>query len=90
MAVIAVLFQIIMTIVLCFPTNPNPTAADMNYTSAVIGSVMLFALTWYYFPYYGAVYWFEGPVLNVTPSTPAIPDQMEDSEKEAGVEIKVD
>lgn len=54
-----------MTIVLMFPSAPNPTSDTMNYTVVVIGGVLSFALMYYYFPRYGGVHWFQGPVRNV-------------------------
>ncbi|KAF9220253.1 amino acid transporter [Gyrodon lividus] len=63
-AVIAVIFMIVMVIVLCFPSTPQLQAADMNYTSVVLGGVMALAMIWYYFPVYGGVHWFQGPVPN--------------------------
>ena len=37
----------------------------MNYTVVVIGGVLILSLVWYYFPVYGGVFWFEGPVPTV-------------------------
>lgn len=37
----------------------------MNYTVVVLGGVLVFSLVWYYFPVYGGVHWFKGPVPNV-------------------------
>ena len=51
-----------VSIVFFFPTIPDPTGAEMNYTIAVFGGVIIFATIYYYFPKYGGVYWFEGPV----------------------------
>ena len=31
----------------------------------VLGGVMFFSVVWYYFPKYGGVHWFEGPVPTV-------------------------
>ncbi|KAJ7618134.1 amino acid/polyamine transporter I [Mycena polygramma] len=64
-AVIAVLWMAFMTVVLMFPTAPDPSAQTMNYTAVVLGGVLLLALCYYYFPRYGGVYWFRGPVANV-------------------------
>ncbi|KAJ7635804.1 amino acid/polyamine transporter I [Mycena polygramma] len=64
-AVIAVLWMAFMTVVLTFPTAPDPSAQTMNYTAVVLGGVLLLALCYYYFPRYGGVYWFRGPVANV-------------------------
>ncbi|KAJ7659582.1 APC amino acid permease [Mycena polygramma] len=64
-AVIAVLWMAFMTVVLMFPTGRDPSAQTMNYTAVVLGGVLLLALCYYYFPIYGGVYWFRGPVANV-------------------------
>ncbi|KAF7376941.1 putative amino-acid permease C11D3.08c [Mycena sanguinolenta] len=64
-AVVAVLWMWFMTVVLMFPTVPDPTAQTMNYTVVVMGGVSLLALGYYYFPKYGGVHWFKGPVSNV-------------------------
>ena len=37
----------------------------MNYTVVVLGGVLILSLVWYYFPVYGGVHWFTGPVPNV-------------------------
>lgn len=46
----------------------------MNYTVVVLGGIMILSLVWYYFPRYGGVYWFTGPVPNIDvltgPGTP--------------------
>jgi hypothetical protein len=57
--------MIFITIVLLFPTTPLTTASGMNYTVVVLGGWILLSLIWYYFPKYGGVYWFKGPVANV-------------------------
>jgi len=54
-----------MDVVFFFPTMPQTSAADMNYTVVVLGGVLVFSLVWYYFPVYGGVHWFTGPVPNV-------------------------
>jgi len=64
-AVIAVLFMVFMTIVFLFPTTPQTSVQEMNYTVVVLGGVLLLSLVWYYFPVYGGVHWFTGPVANV-------------------------
>ncbi len=48
-----------------FPGAPGVGADDMNYTVVVVGGIMLLSLLWYYFPKYGGVYWFKGPVPNI-------------------------
>jgi len=62
---IACLWMWFMTIVLLFPTAPNPIAQTMNYTVVVLGGVCAIALGYYYFPVYGGVHWFKGPVPNI-------------------------
>ena len=64
-AVLAVLFMIFMIIVFLFPTTPQTSVQEMNYTVAVLGGVLLLSLVWYYLPVYGGVHWFTGPVANV-------------------------
>jgi len=67
-ASIAVMFMIIMMVVLCFPSAPQPQPADMNYSSVVLGGVMTLAMIWYYFPVYGGKHWFRGPMSNTDAS----------------------
>ncbi|KAJ6529068.1 amino acid transporter [Mycena vulgaris] len=64
-AIIAVLWMWFMTIVLLFPTEPNPVAETMNYTIVVLGGIFAIALGYYYFPVYGGVHWFNGPISNI-------------------------
>ena len=54
-----------MGTVFLFPSSPRTNVADMNYTAVVFGGVMILSLVYYYFPKYGGVYWFKGPVPNV-------------------------
>ena len=47
-------------------------ASDGCHTAVVVmGGVICCSLIWYYFPVYGGVHWFTGPVRNVerVPST---------------------
>jgi hypothetical protein len=37
----------------------------MNYTVVVLGGIMVLSVLWYYFPVYGGVHWFTGPVSNI-------------------------
>ncbi|TFK26149.1 amino acid transporter [Coprinopsis marcescibilis] len=64
-ALISVLFMTVMSVVFMFPTSPDTTTEDMNYTVAVLFGVLFLSLVWYYFPVYGGVYWFKGPVKTV-------------------------
>jgi hypothetical protein len=57
--------MIFTSIVFFFPTTSNTSAQDMNYTVVVLGGVLILSLVWYYFPVYGGVHWFEGPVPTV-------------------------
>ena len=36
----------------------------------VLGGVLILSLVWYYFPVYGGVHWFTGPVRTVAKGTP--------------------
>ncbi|KAG1722545.1 amino acid/polyamine transporter I, partial [Suillus paluster] len=65
-AAIAVSGMVFMIIVFFFPSTPKTTAQEMNYTVVVLGGYMFLAVSWYYFPVYGGVHWFEGPISNVT------------------------
>jgi len=57
--------MIFMDIVFFFPTTPQTDVANMNYTLVVLGGVLCLSVVWYYFPVYGGVHWFTGPVPNV-------------------------
>ena len=52
-------------IVFFFPTTKHTDASNMNYTVVVLGGALILSLVWYYFPVYGGVHWFEGPVPTV-------------------------
>ncbi|KAG7451942.1 amino acid transporter [Guyanagaster necrorhizus] len=73
-ALTAVLFMTFTSIVLMFPTTPQTTVQDMNYSVVVLGGVMILSLIWYYFPKYGGVYWFRGPVPTLDPMSPGSED----------------
>ncbi|KAF7344056.1 putative amino-acid permease C11D3.08c [Mycena venus] len=64
-ALTAVVWMLFMTVVLMFPSAPDPTAMTMNYTSVVFGGVLLLSVGYYYLPMYGGVHWFRGPIANV-------------------------
>ncbi|KAL0952585.1 hypothetical protein HGRIS_006841 [Hohenbuehelia grisea] len=86
-AVIAVLFMLFMGIVFLFPTTPQTSVADMNYTVVVFGGVMILSLVWYYFPKYGGVHWFTGPVSNIEAFSGSVDSAREstsEDEKEKG------
>ncbi|KAG6902923.1 hypothetical protein C0995_009314 [Termitomyces sp. Mi166 len=62
---IAVVFMAFMSIIFLFPMTPSTDAQGMNYTVVVLGGTMVLSILWYYFPKYGGVYWFAGPVPNI-------------------------
>ncbi|THH11511.1 hypothetical protein EW146_g8022 [Bondarzewia mesenterica] len=64
-ATIAVLFMLFMSIVFLFPTTRATSTPDMNYTVVVLGGVLILSIVWYYFPKYGGVHWFTGPISNI-------------------------
>ncbi|KAF8688928.1 APC amino acid permease, partial [Rhizoctonia solani] len=64
-ATIAITFMTFVTIILLFPSRPTPGFSDMNYAIVVMGAVMIGSVVWYYFPKYGGIHWFEGPVSTV-------------------------
>ncbi|CCM01799.1 uncharacterized protein FIBRA_03866 [Fibroporia radiculosa] len=64
-ALTAVAWMIFSIVILVFPPSPGPNAPDMNYTIVVLGGWILLCLAYYYFPVYGGVYWFRGPVANI-------------------------
>ncbi|KAF7799180.1 hypothetical protein EIP86_010411 [Pleurotus ostreatoroseus] len=74
--VVAVSWMTFMAIVLLFPTTPQTTSSEMNYTVVVMGGVIISALVYFYFPRYGGIHWFEGPVRNIQ----ARDDEKEDPE----------
>ncbi|KAI5993805.1 amino acid permease-domain-containing protein [Pisolithus orientalis] len=61
----AIAFMAFMIIVFSFPATPTTNAANMNYAIVVLGGVMVLSLVWYYFPVYGGIHWFTGPVPNI-------------------------
>ncbi|KAJ3561123.1 hypothetical protein NP233_g10390 [Leucocoprinus birnbaumii] len=64
-AVISVLFMLFLGIVFLFPGSPGVGATEMNYSVVVVGGIMILSLGWYYFPKYGGVHWFKGPIPNI-------------------------
>ncbi|KAF8526136.1 amino acid/polyamine transporter I [Gautieria morchelliformis] len=61
-AITSILFMIFINIIFFFPTSPQVTTASMNYSVVVMSGVTFGSLVWYYFPVYGGVHWFTGPV----------------------------
>ncbi|KAB5594905.1 Amino acid permease [Ceratobasidium theobromae] len=86
-AVIAIAFMTFIDVVFLFPADLAPSVADMNYSVVVMGGVMIGSLIWYWFPKYGGVNWFEGPVatLEVLGKPPSSTDsELVEKVKEAG------
>lgn len=84
-AIIAVSFMAVLGIIFLFPETPTVTAGDMNYTVVVLGGILALSLVWYYFPVYGGVYWFTGPVRTIdTRGTGDSTDTLEGDEKKKG------
>ncbi len=52
-------------VVFMFPTAPNPSATGMNYMIVVLGGTVSLSLVYFYFPKYGGVHWFRGPIANI-------------------------
>ncbi|KAF8662742.1 hypothetical protein AX16_001100 [Volvariella volvacea WC 439] len=65
-AVISFSFMLFMSIVVMFPPTPQTDASEMNYTAVVLGGVLGGSIIWFYFPKYGGVHWFTGPISNTT------------------------
>ncbi|KAJ3557762.1 hypothetical protein NM688_g1293 [Phlebia brevispora] len=64
-AVVAVLWNTLAIIIVMFPTNPGPDGETMNYTVVVSGGWLSLCVVYYYFPKYGGVHWFKGPMANI-------------------------
>ncbi|KAK0196788.1 APC amino acid permease [Armillaria mellea] len=79
-AAIAVIWMIFMTVVFMFPLTPSPGVANMNYTVVVQGGILVLSAVYFYFPKYGGMYWFKGPVSTV--ETPAAQVKEPEDEKE--------
>lgn len=57
--------MLFLGIVFLFPGGPVTDATEVNYSIVVVGGVMILSILWYYFPKYGGVHWFKGPVPNI-------------------------
>jgi len=86
-ALLSVLWMAFMGIVFLFPSTPQTATSDMNYTVVVLGGVMVLSLVWYYFPKYGGVHWFTGPVPTVDRRTAesSVRDSLEKTQEKASV-----
>ncbi|PPQ70471.1 hypothetical protein CVT26_013918 [Gymnopilus dilepis] len=73
----AVAFMAFIIIILLFPLNPDPTAAEMNYSIVVVGGILTLSTVYYFLPVYGGRHWFSGPVRNVD----GVPSREEDEKQ---------
>ncbi|KAL0954677.1 hypothetical protein HGRIS_003626 [Hohenbuehelia grisea] len=74
---VAVTWMTFMAFVLLFPATPGPTADTMNYTVVVLGGILSLSVIYYFFPRYGGVHWFKGPVSTVESDELASQDDAE-------------
>ncbi|KAH9834444.1 APC amino acid permease [Rhodofomes roseus] len=87
-AAVAIAWMAFMGIVFLFPTTPQTDVADMNYAVVVLGGVLILSLVWYYFPVYGGVHWFTGPVSTIERTAANSPRQSQDTlEKKGGASV---
>ncbi|KAI0684182.1 APC amino acid permease [Cytidiella melzeri] len=68
-AILMIFWSIFSMVIVMFPTTTDPTAQEMNYTVVVGGGWIVLCIVYYYFPVYGGMHWFEGPISNVAPRT---------------------
>jgi hypothetical protein len=80
--------MVFMDIVFFFPTTPQTDVLTMNYTVVVLGGMLVLSIIWYYFPVYGGVHWFTGPVPNIGTLGEEIPSSRGSVEKMERVDIK--
>ncbi|KAK7459658.1 hypothetical protein VKT23_009640 [Stygiomarasmius scandens] len=64
-AFVASTYMIFMIIVFLFPAAPSPASESMNYTVVVVGGTVFLSLGYYFFPRYGGIHWFTGPVHTI-------------------------
>ncbi|GBE87110.1 Uncharacterized amino-acid permease [Sparassis crispa] len=87
-AFISVMWMLFMGIVFLFPTSPQANTQDMNYAVVVLGGTLILSLVWYYFPKYGGVHWFTGPVPTIDKTrvgSPRTSAELREKEKEVVV-----
>ncbi|KZT66736.1 amino acid transporter [Daedalea quercina L-15889] len=86
---VAIAWMAFMGIVFLFPTTAQTDVADMNYTVVVLGGVLILSLVWYYFPVYGGVHWFTGPVPTIERTAANSQRQSEDTveKQKSGVSV---
>ncbi|KAF9507565.1 hypothetical protein BS47DRAFT_1366561 [Hydnum rufescens UP504] len=81
-AIIAVSFMSFISVAFLFPTTAQTTASNMNYSVVLIGGVLLGSVVWYFFPKYGGVHWFKGPVPTIVIADDEEEDQRFQEKKE--------
>ncbi|KAL1407932.1 polyamine transporter tpo5 [Vanrija albida] len=60
-ALIASLWMLFAIVIFCFPGDPNPDGATMNYAIVVSAAAWIFAIGYWFFPKYGGKTFFTGP-----------------------------
>lgn len=81
-ALIMLLWTAFSIIMVMFPSTTKPTAQEMNYAVVVSGAWILLCIVYYYFPVYGGVHWFTGPVANIEIDTPVKEVRIDTESKE--------
>ena len=82
--------MIFMSIVLLFPATPQASPNSMNYSVVVFGGVIILSIIYYYFPKYGGVYWFKGPVSTIEERNNSNEELYSSNEKVEDVEKRLD
>ncbi|KDR73321.1 hypothetical protein GALMADRAFT_251941 [Galerina marginata CBS 339.88] len=80
-AATAVTFMLFIVIVFMFPASPHPSSGNMNYTVVVLGGTLVLSIIYFYFPKYGGVNWFTGPIRTLESETSSIQHE-DEKEKE--------
>ncbi|KAJ3553647.1 hypothetical protein NM688_g3497 [Phlebia brevispora] len=65
-AVVALVWCTFAIVIVMFPSMPDPTGLTMNYTVVVGGGWIGLCILYFYFPRYGGVHWFKGPMANIS------------------------
>jgi len=89
-AFISVLWMAFCFVIFMFPTDPNPPVQSMNYSIVVLGGTLFLCLAYYYFPRYGGVHWFQGPIRNIDIDYEKIDGEPPEDEKEYSLEKRTD
>ncbi|KAF9002347.1 hypothetical protein BDQ17DRAFT_542161 [Cyathus striatus] len=76
-AAIAVTWMVFIIIVFFFPAAPNPEASNMNYTVVMLRGTIVLSIIYYYFPKYGGMHWFKGPIANIDVSESTVANDSE-------------